>query len=171
MLEFPTVGLAFECRLPRLNHACHLLGGFVRELEAKLVNARATPLLEVLRTGLCLRIEDGVAATHVRHDWMLKAVFVPQGDGMRFTGMTAVGVIGAGRKEAAEDAMLGVKDGQVVVGDHLECSGINPCSEVRNLLRIQVMCRRKFLEAHVQEVLRGDAVRGVQTKIAVEHRA
>ena len=169
MLEFPAIRLALQCRLPRFDHTGHLFGGLVRELETELLNARVAPLLEVLRTGLRLRSKDRVAASDIGHDWMLEAMFVSQCDGVCFARMTAVGVIGAARKEAAEDAMLGVKDRQVVVCDHLERSRIDPRGEIRNLLRIQVMRRRKFLETHAEEVLGGDTVRGIEREIAVQY--
>ena len=120
MLEFSAIRLALQRRLPCLNHTRDLLGGFVRELEAELLNARVAPLFEVLRTGLRLRIEDRVATADIGHDRMLEAMFVAQGDGVCLAGMTAVGVIGARGKEATEDAMLGVEDRQVMVRDHLE---------------------------------------------------
>lgn len=87
---------------------------------------------------------------------------------MLFAGAAAIKIAGACGEEAAEDAMLGVEDGQVLVGDELDASGIGGAGDLDDLFRVAIVSGRETLEAHVEQEARGDGVGGVEAEIAGE---
>jgi hypothetical protein len=94
----------------------YLRSAFVHELQPKVANASIEPQGQVWRAHLGFCPEDGVAASHIGHDRVHAPGFVLQRYPVLFTGMATVGVVGAGGQKAAEDAVLGVKDRQVLIG-------------------------------------------------------
>ena len=87
------------------------------ELEPKVTNTSIEPQLEVLCSHLRFSPEDRIAAPHIRHHRVPPSGFILERHTVRFTRVPAVGVVGASGQKAAEDAVLGVKHGKMLI-DH-----------------------------------------------------
>ena len=110
--------------------------------------------------------EDGVAAAHVGHHGMRAAGGVAQGDAVLLAGAAAIAIAGAGGKEAAEDAVLGVEDGQMLVGDGFDPACARAARQLGDLRGVQIVRRREALEAELEKLRGGDGVGGVEAEIA-----
>ncbi len=66
---------------------------------------------------LRLRAEDRIPAANVGDYRMRAALWISQGDPMLFAWPAAIAIRRAAGKESAEDAMLGVEDRQMLIGD------------------------------------------------------
>ena len=75
------------------------------------------PRIDVRTCLLRLRAEDRIPAADVGDYRMRTALWISQRDPMLFAWPAAIAVRSAGGKESAEDAMLGVEDGQMLIGD------------------------------------------------------
>src|SRR5438067_13067678 len=95
------------------DYLTHLLGTLVHELQPKVPNPSIEPQLEVFCANLRLGPEDRVATAHIRHNRVHSSSFVLQCHTVRFTRVPTVGVVGASRQKATEDAVLGVKYGEM----------------------------------------------------------
>jgi hypothetical protein len=91
----------------------------VNEFKTEMPNTGALPRLKMAAGLLGFRTENCVPATNVGHDCVCAAIQVAELDAMALTGMSAVLEARAVRQEAAEDAVLGMEDGQMLVGDDL----------------------------------------------------
>src|SRR5262245_59662327 len=91
----------------------------MHELESEVPNPSTEPQLEVFYANLRLGSEDCVAATHIRHDGVHPSGFVLERHTVRFTRMPAVGIVSASGQEAAEDAVLCVKHGEMLIDNDL----------------------------------------------------
>ena len=87
------------------------------ELEPEMPDPRRAPEIEMRARFLRFGAENGVAAADVGHDGVRAAGVIAQFDAVLFAGAAAILVAGAVGEEAAEDAVLGVEDGQVLAGD------------------------------------------------------
>src|SRR5258706_13335498 len=114
---------------------------------------------------LRLCAENRVAAAHVGEDWMRPAFGVLKLDAMLFAGPAAIAIAGALRQEAAEDAVLGVKHRQMLVGDGLDICCADAEGERCNLRGVQIVGRSQPLEAEIQKQLCADGVGYVETEI------
>src|SRR5215471_5224624 len=108
-----------ESFLEGSDHLTHLLGALMHELEPEVPKPSIEPQLEVFGASLRLGPEDRVTATHIRHDGVHPSGFVLERHTVRFTRMPAVGIVGAGGQEAAEDAVLHVKHGEMLIDNDL----------------------------------------------------
>src|SRR5689334_12390645 len=97
------------------NGLCDLAGSLVQELQPKMAHAELQHPGDILRAGLGESVEHGVAAPDIGFDRMLGADPVPQLHIMPVTRPSTVGVVGALGKKRAEEAMLHVKHGHVLV--------------------------------------------------------
>src|SRR5262245_47751095 len=97
----------------------HLLGALMHELEPEVPNPSIEPQWEVFCANLRLGSEDRIAATYIRHDGVHPSGFVLERHTVRFTRMPAVGIVSASGQEAAEDAMLRVKHGEMLIDNGL----------------------------------------------------
>src|SRR5437868_5129723 len=104
----------------RFGDARQLIGGLVDEFQSHVTNPGVEPILQVAAGFLSFRPEDGVAAADVGHYGMRTARGIAEGDPMFLARASAIAVAGSGGKKSAEDAMLGVEDGQMLVGDHFQ---------------------------------------------------
>jgi hypothetical protein len=107
--------------------------GFVGEFEAVVGDACGEPGFQMPGGVLGFGSEDGVAAAGVGEDGVGAAVGIAEGDAVLFAGAAAVFVAGSGGEEAAEDAVFGVEDGEVVVGDGFDGSAGEGLGEVLDL--------------------------------------
>ena len=74
----------------------------------------------VLGVGAYLGIEDGVPASLICKDQVVLPQMIPQMHRVPLARLAAIGLAGAAvREEPAKDAVLRVKNWQVVVQDHL----------------------------------------------------
>mmetsp|Transcript_34413 Transcript_34413/g.97597 ORF Transcript_34413/g.97597 Transcript_34413/m.97597 type:complete len:211 (-) Transcript_34413:2093-2725(-) len=150
----------------------HLLGRLVHELEAQEADADSDQGVEVFGRRLGLGVEDGVSATHVGQHPMILAVLVAEVEGTFLARVPAVLVIVAIGQEAAEDTMLRVENGQMLMGDHLEAGGplrAQGMGEVADLRDVEVVRGRYAREAPDAEEEPGrHSVRGVEAKVANE---
>src|SRR5579863_7084851 len=112
------------------------------ELNAEMADTGVEPLDQMRRGFLRLRTENGIAAADVGHDGMGAAARVAQFDAMLFAGASAIAITGAGGEEAAEDAVLGMEDGEVLVGDRLDFSGTSADRQVSDLRGIEIVSGR-----------------------------
>ena len=101
----------------------------------------------VLGPGLGERVEDGVAATGVGFEGMLRADAVAELDLVLVAGTAAIGVIRAVGKERAEDAVLHVKHGHVLVNGDFKPVGRGSWSKRFELHEIQIVGGRNPLQA------------------------
>ena len=92
----------------------------MHELQAEVADAGGAPGFQVQAGLLRFGAEDGVAAADVGHHRMRAPGGIAQRDAVLFAGTAAIAIAGAGGEEAAEDAVLGVEDRQVLVGDGLD---------------------------------------------------
>ena len=145
-----------------------LAGGFVSELEAEMADAGGEPRLE-METGLLgLRAEDGVAAAGVGEHGVAAAVDAAELDAVGFAGSAAILVRGAGGEEAAEEAVLGVEDGEVLVGDDLDAGSAQGVGKSRDLGGVEVVGGGDALEAEIEESAGAEEVGGVEAEVAGE---
>src|ERR1700743_665999 len=88
---------------------------------------------------------------------------------MLLAGPAAVFVTCAIGQEATEDAMLGMKDGQMLVSNSLDIGGASIPRKVRHLRGVQIVPRRE--PRNQLEILgRGQRVRRIQTEVADQER-
>ena len=96
---------------------------FVNKFQSEMPDAGFQPAFQMSGGLLCLRTEDGIAATDVGHNRVGPAIFVAHGNAMFFAGVAAILEGCAGGKEAAEHAMFHVEDGEVLIGDDFQIAG------------------------------------------------
>ena len=118
-VEFLGGRAAAEKILKCLADPGNLFRRFMHKLEAEVANSSREPGRQV-RTGL-LRFgsENRIAAADVSHHGMRSSSGIPQRDLVALAGASAILVASAGGEKPAEDAMFGVEDRQVVIGDNL----------------------------------------------------
>ncbi len=165
----PELSRVHSAREKGLERGCHLLQlvrGFVDEFQSKVANARGAPGIQVRACLLRLRSKYRIAATHVGHHGMRAALRIPQGNAMLLAGTPAIAVSSARGKKPAEDAMLGVEDREMLIGDGFQSSRANGCGERRDLCGIQIVRRRKLIESQCQIRFRSQGVGGIQAEIA-----
>jgi hypothetical protein len=109
-----------ESGLEGSDNLTHLLGALVDELQPEVPNLSLELQWHVFRANLRFGPEDCVATPHIRHHRVHLSGFVLQCHTVRFTGVSAVRVVSAGGQKAAEDAVLSVKHGEMLVDDHLQ---------------------------------------------------
>ncbi len=144
------------------------VAGFVGEFQTEMGDAGVQPSTQM--TGAVLRFgaKDGVAATHVGQQGMGAALGIAQRNHVRFTGTTAILIAGAGGEIATEDAVLRVKDGQVLVGDQFQAGRSQAMGEVQHLGGVQVVGGSDAMEAEIEVGLGGDGIGDVQAEVAGE---
>ena len=113
------------------------------EFQPEVTDARAPPGFQVPAGLLRFGAEDGVAAADVGHHRMGAAGGSRSATRVLFARTAAIAIAGSGREEAAEDAVLGVEDGQVLVGDDLNACRRRVAGEFRNLSGVQVVGGRE----------------------------
>ena len=72
---------------------------------------------------LCFGPKDGVATTDIGHNRMAASLHIAQRNPMFLARFATILVAGASREEAAEDAMFGVENGQMLIGNDFELVG------------------------------------------------
>ena len=87
-----------------------------------------------------------------------------------FAGAAAIAVAGAGGEEAGEDAVLGVEDGQVLIGDGFDAIGAGFAGQFGDLGAVEVVGRSEEREAEIEEFARGEGVGGVEAEVADQVR-
>ena len=128
-----------------------MLARFVRKLKAELGDAGGAPIVEVLAGLLCFGAEHCIAATHVGHHGMRAAGIVAQCYNVMLAWTAAVLIARAGREEAAKDAVFGVKDRQVLIGDHFYSIAAGVSGKLCHLRRVEIMRGRDAIHAHRQK--------------------
>ena len=84
---------------------------------------------------LRLRAEDRIPAADVGQYGMRTALRISQSHPMLFAWTAAIAVGGSGGKESAEDAMLRVEDGQMLIGDGFQPLRANGSGQSRRSAR------------------------------------
>ena len=116
-----------------------------------MANAGAPPRGQMLAGLLRFRSENRIAATDVGQHGMRASVLIPQGDDVLLARASTIAIAGSGREEAAEDAMLGVEDRQVMIGDRFDPAGIELAGERGDLFGIEIVCRGEPVESRAQD--------------------
>ena len=119
----PEIGagdFAAEEALVLRDRADDLVGGFVDELDAEAAGAEGEEAVEVFGAGLGAVVVDSVAAAGVGLEREFGAGAVLEADLVFFAGAAAVVVVFAGGEEGAEDAVLHVKHGHVLMDGEVE---------------------------------------------------
>ena len=111
------VDSAGEKCLKRVSDLLNLVCRFMDEFQTKVMNAGLAPRIEMRTCFLRLRAEDRIPAANVSYYRMRPALWISQGDPMLFAWTAAIAVGSAGGEESAEDAMLCVEDGQMLIGN------------------------------------------------------
>lgn len=96
-----------------------LSAGLMREFQPEMPNSSLSPCIHMRARFLSLRAKNSVAAPDVGQQRMRPAIHIAQRDGMFFARSTAVFKTGPTRQKAAKNAMLRVKDWQVLVDNCL----------------------------------------------------
>ena len=117
LIEFSGSPLGIEISAEGRRNLTDGVGGFVDKFEAVVGNAAVAHLVEMTGGDLRFGTENGVAAADIGHDGMAATLRVAQGDFVFFAGVTAILIAGTGGEKAAEDTVLGVENGQMVIGD------------------------------------------------------
>ena len=115
---------------------------------------------------LGLGAEHGVAAAHVGQHGMRAAGLVAQGHAVVLARAAAIAIACAGRKEAAEDAVLGVEYGEVLIGDGLDVRGAGLAREFGHLRGVEIVRGSDPVEPEAEQFGGGDGVGGVQAEVA-----
>ena len=118
----------------------------------------------VLRLGS----KDGVAASDVGDQWMGTAAGITKRDDVLFTGPATVPVGSAVRQETAEDAVLRMEDGKVLIGDRLEAVSTNLAGELGDLFGVEVVRGCEPGEAGIEQDAGGEGIGGVEAEVAGE---
>ena len=125
----PALILPPEIFLERGRDVLHLLRRFVHEFQTEVANTRLTPRIDVRACLLRLRAEDRISAANVSDHRMRTALRISQRHPMLFAWPAAIAVSSTGGKESAEDAMFGVEDGQMLIGDGFQPLRANGSSQ------------------------------------------
>src|SRR5258708_1221004 len=107
---------------------------------------------------LRLGAEDRVAATHVGEDGVGAATIVPHRHLVVFARTAAIAITGPGGQKAAEDAMFGVEDREVLIADRLDGRAADLPGELTNPFAVQIVGRGDANESQVEKLLRADGV-------------
>ncbi len=114
--------------------------------------------------GLGPTVEDRVPAAHVREHEVALAVRGGQVEGVVLARGAAVPLVLALGQEAREDAVLGVEDGQVVVGDDLEARRGGGGGQGGELGGVEVVAWGEATQAGAEEEVDGALVGGVEVE-------
>lgn len=121
----------------------------------------------VFGPGLGAVIVEGVATASVGLEREVGADAVAEVDGVFIARAAAVAVVFAGGKEGAEDAMLHVEEGHVLVKGDFEPGGWGGAEEGLELMDIEIVARGDAFEVVVSEVVfGGEGVGGVKGEVA-----
>lgn len=148
----------------------HLFTRLVDKVQAEMAYPHTAPCVQVLAGRLCLGSEHGVAAAHVGHDRVRAPLDIAQCHAMFLTRVATVLVAGALRQKAAEDAMFGVEDGEMLVGHDLDPVRADVRGQRGHLRGVQVVGGRQARQAQPQETCRRQHIRRVQAEIADQRR-
>ena len=100
-----------------------LVSRFMHKFQAEVVDVGGAPNLEMSAGLLGFSAKDGVATADVGDDGVLAALLVLQRDAVLFARPSTVKMGGALGEETAEDAVFGVEDGQMLIGDGFNAVG------------------------------------------------
>ena len=164
--KFVTGRASADYGLKSLEHLAHLLARFMHKFQTEMADSGLFPRVQVAAGFLGLRAENSVAATHVGQHGMRPAFGVLELDAMLFARAAAVAIAGTLRQETAEDAVLGVKHRQMLIGDSLDIPGADTERKSRDLRGVQIVGRSHTIEAEIQEQFGADGVGHVETKVA-----
>ena len=103
----------------------HLIGRFMHKFKSIMDNARLEPLRHMLARLLGLSPKNSVTTANIGHHRVAASLYVAQSDPMFLTRFATILIAGSFRKETAENAMFGVENGQVLVGNDFELIGAN----------------------------------------------
>ena len=164
--QFEGVGLAAEEILIGADGFGSVLG-FVQQFDAEAGKACGAEVLVVAGTALGLAVEEGVAAADIGLQAVELANAVPEVDDVGLTGAAAVFVGGAAAEEGAENAVLHVKHGHVLVKGKLEPLGRGAVKEFEDLGDVEVVGDGEVVESGAfHQQLGGDGVGDVEGEIA-----
>ena len=113
----------------------------MHEFQAEVANAGLSPRVYRGAGLLRLRAENRIAAAHVGEHRMRPAFGVLKLDAVLLAGTSTIAIAGSFGQEAAEDAVLGVKHGQMLIGDGLDVLRADAESQRRNLRGVQIVSR------------------------------
>ena len=128
--EFPVGRPARQRLVKRLEHASDLIRGFVDKFQSQMANAGLPPGFQMRARLLRFRSENRVAATHVSHHWMRAAFGILEFHAVLFARTAAIAIAGSRGQKPAEHAVLGVEDGQVLVGDGFDALPARAACEI-----------------------------------------
>src|ERR1035437_36078 len=149
------------------NSLRRLVGGFVQELDPEMPHAQGQHARDIIRARLGQRIEDGVAAAGIRLDRVLRAHAVAQLQIVLVAGPAAVRVVRAAGEKSAEDAMLHVKHGHMLVNGDLEPLRRRSLQKRLKLCEVQIVGGREALPAElVLEIISRKPVGDVERIVA-----
>ena len=98
-----------------LDQVRNLFGPFVYKLNPEMTQPQSEQMADILGAGLRSRVENGVTAADVSLERVFGSDSIAQAHLMFVAWPPAIGVIGSFRKKGAEDTMLHVKHGHMLV--------------------------------------------------------
>ena len=170
----PDIGaadLAADELLVACDRADDLVGALVDELDAEAAGAELEQAGDVVGAGLGPVVVNGVATAGIGFEREFGADAVAQRDDVGVARAAAVAIVFAGREKRAEDAVLHVKHGHVLVNREVEPRAGCGLEERLELGDVEIVAGGDALEAVALEVVRGGEgigdVEGEVTSFAV----
>ena len=152
--------------MERGSNVLNFLSRFMHEFQSKMANTRRAPTLHVRAGLLRLRPEDRVPTSDVGEYGMRTSLRIFESHPMLFAGPTAIAVRRAGGKEAAEHAMLGVEDGQMLIRDGFQTLWADGPGQSGDLLGVEIVRRGEALHTQLQIRFGRERVGGIEAEIA-----
>ena len=149
------------------DRAHDFVGTFVDELDAEAAGAEFEEAGDVVGAGLGAVVVNGVAAAGVGFEGEFGADAVAEGDAVGVAGAAAVAVVFALREKRAEDAVLHVKHGHVLVDGDVEPRAGRGLEEGLELGDVEIVAGGDALEAvALQVVPGGERIGDVEGEVA-----
>ena len=148
------------------DHLGNLGGCFLHEFEADVLDAGIQPTRQMFARFLGFAAKDGIATADIGDDGVLATVAVTQRHLVGFTWAATVFVTRPIGQKATKDTVLGMKDGQMMIGDDFDALIAELTNHFVDLHRVTVVGRCNAYQASVAQQLCREYVGGVEAEIA-----
>ena len=128
------------------DHAFDFSRCFIHEFDAKMACTDGAKSLEIFGASLGHGIEDSIAATSVGLERMLRADAVLELDIVGIAGAATISIVGAFGEERAENAVLHVEHGHVLVQGDFEPVRGSAAKKCFDLFGVEIVGNGEALE-------------------------
>ena len=143
----------------------------VEELDAEVGDATGEEHRHHLSAALGHGMEEGVAAADVGRERVFDANPITELDDMVVAGTAAVGLVGAGRENGAEDTVLHVEQGHPLMDHRLEHRRWHRRHELGKLIAVEIVGGDDPASAVGPEERRREAIGDVEGEVGVDRSA